>query len=517
MICSNCGTENPDHLVFCQGCGNRLRPRVAPPTPPVGLGLSADPVALAAPFPARGLSNAPQQASGQQASGPSPITHPPGAIPTVRCNVCGTDNPSQMRYCMSCGSGLAAVRPAEEPAPAPRAEPIAQAPMAQAPMAQAKACSRCRGANDDSSQFCKYCGNALGDGTPPPPAAMIAPSRDAMQPAMHPAPHPIAPAPALGAARGGPLLQPIPSPAPIAPVRVEGVPSSMGGLSAGALAPGGSTAAANRPAASVAPARSSAAPPRASQAAGAQVAAGRIVVVARDGQAGPAYPIRGQLDIGREEGDVVVSDDKFLSPRHARLAFREGKLFLKDLAGGNGVYVRLQATLGKRLGKAAAAQPSGEAPAPGEAAIRLEDQDLILMGQQVLRFEVVKEAEGAQAPAWERGTMLFGTPPAPRYGRLVQRGVEGAGLDVYTVRKPEMVLGRESGDIVFAEDPFMSRRHAALRVEPQESGAPHRFVLADLGSSNGTFIRLRGEIEVLDRDQFRVGQQLFRIELGPTA
>ncbi len=489
MICSNCGTENPDHLVFCQGCGNRLRPRVAPPTPPVG--LSSDPVALAAPFPSRGV-------SGPPAAGPSPVTHPPAALPTVRCNVCGTDNPSQMRYCMSCGSGLSAIRPAEEPAPAPRAaEPVAPQP---------KTCARCRGTNDDSSQFCKYCGNALGEGTPPPPAAAIAQTREPQPQVLQPAAHPIAPAPALGGARGAPLLQPIPSPAPIAPVRVDGVPSSMGS----GVAPA-------RASASVAPVRSSAVPPRASQPAGAQVAAGRIVVVARDGQAGPSYPIRGQLDIGREEGDVVVSDDKFLSPRHARLAFRDGRLFLKDLAGGNGVYVRLQASLGKRLGKTATVQTSGEAPAPGEATIRLEDQDLILMGQQVLRFEVVKDAEGAQGPAWERGTMLFGTPPAPRYGRLVQRGVEGVGLDVYHVRKPEMVLGRESGDVVFAEDPFMSRRHAALRVEPQESGAPHRFVLADLGSSNGTFIKLRGEIEVLDRDQFRVGQQLFRIELGPAA
>jgi hypothetical protein len=72
----------------------------------------------------------------------------------------------------------------------------------------------------------------------------------------------------------------------------------------------------------------------------------------------------------------------------------------------------------------------------------------------------------------------------------------------------ETVLGRESGDVVFTEDPFLSRRHAAIRAlgrdgnlvpAPAASAKPEiaKFALVDLGSSNGTFLRIRNEIELL--------------------
>jgi len=89
------------------------------------------------------------------------------------------------------------------------------------------------------------------------------------------------------------------------------------------------------------------------------------------------------------------------------------------------------------------------------------------------------------------------------------------------------VLGRESGDVVFTEDPFLSRRHAAIRVldassrrdegRPDEARSDEKrrsptFALVDLGSSNGSFLRIRGEIDLLAGDHFRVGQQLFRVD-----
>jgi pSer/pThr/pTyr-binding forkhead associated (FHA) protein len=90
----------------------------------------------------------------------------------------------------------------------------------------------------------------------------------------------------------------------------------------------------------------------------------------------------------------------------------------------------------------------------------------------------------------------------------------------------ETVLGRESGDIVFTEDPFLSRRHAAIRALGRDgqlvpAGKPgahlgaeiSKFALVDLGSSNGTFLRIRNEIELVSGDQFRVGQQLFRVDM----
>jgi pSer/pThr/pTyr-binding forkhead associated (FHA) protein len=74
------------------------------------------------------------------------------------------------------------------------------------------------------------------------------------------------------------------------------------------------------------------------------------------------------------------------------------------------------------------------------------------------------------------------------------------------------VLGRESGDIVFPDDPFLSRRHASIRTSAEP--APRRFTLSDLGSSNGTFLRIRGEVALQHGDEIRVGQQLLRVDLG---
>jgi pSer/pThr/pTyr-binding forkhead associated (FHA) protein len=146
----------------------------------------------------------------------------------------------------------------------------------------------------------------------------------------------------------------------------------------------------------------------------------------------------------------------------------------------------------------------------------LEDQDLFLVGQQVLRFDVVKQAEEGFGFASENGTLVFGTPATPRYARLSQRSVEGIVRDVFHVRKTEMVIGRESGDIVFTDDPFLSRRHAVVHVHTPTGapeGFPRRFTLEDLGSSNGTFLRASTEVRLRHGDHFRIGQQLFRFDV----
>lgn len=213
----------------------------------------------------------------------------------------------------------------------------------------------------------------------------------------------------------------------------------------------------------------------------------RLVVIGQDGKPGRDYPIvDDQTDIGREEGSIVLPNDPYVSPRHARLSRRNGRFFVRDLESVNGVYVRLRAQE------------------------RLQHADLVLIGLEVLRFEVVSDAEKGLGPAVERGTQIFGSPASARHMRLCQRTVEGVARDTYYPTRDEAVIGRELGDIVFTNDPFMSRRHASITRDPA-SGA---FSLRDLGSSNGTYLAIRTERELIHGDHVRIGQHLFRLDIG---
>jgi pSer/pThr/pTyr-binding forkhead associated (FHA) protein len=426
-----------------------------------------------------------------------------GAGNVRRCKVCDTANAPNLRYCTSCGSTL-------EPAPgiSTSAAPAASAipPMrvvdlgTPATLEQGRTCSRCRGAADASAQFCKFCGNPLNHATAAP-----APANEPPRPNGSPSSDDPPRAPVRGPT--SPMAQmsrpqPAPSPSPIGPS------SPQAGGAAAALA-------AIPRAASVPPPR----PASPSRSPGAAPQRGRLVVIAKSGADGPSYPFGDVLDIGRTEGHVIVAEDPYLSPRHVRILWKDGKLLLRDLASTNGVYLRLAAWRD--------ASPRRNSDA-AEIAVPLSDGDLILVGQQVLKFEVLRETEGGFGPAREHGTLLFGSPAAPRYARLCQRTVEGIARDVYYVRKVETVLGRESGDVVFTEDPFLSRRHAAIRLLSRD-GSPHgssisrpplgepQFALVDLGSSNGTFLRIRSDVELSPGDHFRVGQQLFRVDFDAHA
>ena len=213
----------------------------------------------------------------------------------------------------------------------------------------------------------------------------------------------------------------------------------------------------------------------------------QVVVILRDGSEGGVYPLQGdQTDIGSQEGDIVLSDDPYMAPRHARIE-RTGDTFtLRDLASQNGIYMRLR------------------------DATDLVGGDMFLIGQQVLRFEVVSDAERRVGPAKQHGVMVFGTPEAPRLARIAQYTTEGIERDVYYLYRDETVFGREQADVVFAEDPFLSRRHAAVTMDREQM----KFTLRDLGSSNGTAIRCRTERSLQHGDQFRLGRHLFRFDLG---
>ena len=509
-------------------CGQPLQP-VAPA------------MALAqAPQPAPAMP-APQPVAIAQAAHHVPIAHTPAPVPVAHSPqpppVAHSPQPPPVApHPSSLASGPSLPSHGDlTPSPGPVApQPIFAQPVidvggAAVPEAPGqRVCGRCRGANLGSSLFCRYCGASLANAqmAPAPPvsapalvpaaAAIPAPTPPpavAYVPAQPPAPEP----------RNLKTVEESPSfdlPKASAELTSEAKPSPREPATDRDQSPRKGTWLNTKP----------------------RVARGQLVVITKEGTPGPSYPIYDQVDIGRAEGDVVLAEDRYLSPRHARMTFREDRLYLRDLDSVNGLFLRVSGLRGKKVSEIdRAAMPSGGAPSAvanvdSNVAMELQDQDLILIGQQVLRFEALRDGESGLGPASEHGTLLFGTPTAPRYARLSQRTVEGVTRDVYYIRKVETVLGRESGDVVFTDDPFLSRRHAAFLVLPiVESRAesrdgrasqPHEksrnearrkratVHLVDLGSSNGTFLGLRGETEVRTGDLVRMGQQLFRIDIG---
>jgi pSer/pThr/pTyr-binding forkhead associated (FHA) protein len=211
-----------------------------------------------------------------------------------------------------------------------------------------------------------------------------------------------------------------------------------------------------------------------------------VVVVRRDGSEGESFVFRGpSLTIGREMGEIRFAPDAFISPRHARIDRHPHGVELHDLDSRNGVYVRIL---------------SAQGVYPG---------DHFLLGHQLMRLDNL-EGEELEAAPDANGVRAFGTPLEPAWGKLVLIGVGGRAADVYYLRGTQTVFGREGGDILFPADAFLSRRHARVRMELR--GGAMSVILEDLGSANGTYLRLRGSAVLGSGDMFRVGDQLFRVQ-----
>jgi pSer/pThr/pTyr-binding forkhead associated (FHA) protein len=73
--------------------------------------------------------------------------------------------------------------------------------------------------------------------------------------------------------------------------------------------------------------------------------------------------------------------------------------------------------------------------------------------------------------------------------------------------KDDNIVGRINADVTFPHDGFMSSRHARI------TRRGNSFVLTDEGSRNGTFIKIKNEVELKPGDMILIGKQLFRFEV----
>jgi hypothetical protein len=220
---------------------------------------------------------------------------------------------------------------------------------------------------------------------------------------------------------------------------------------------------------------SAAAPPVA--AAPPQVYQARLVLLRDDGTEGGVLVLDGGPEnLGRDYGPPFDSD-VYLDPQHVTITVTADGLMIGDKGSLNGLYIKL------------------------EGRSELLDGDQFRVGQELLRFEDLPEPE-----ALPDGTERMGSPNPGYWGRLCVVVSPGRACAAYPIEGDGAAIGREVGDITFPQDGYVSGAHC--RVFADDAG----IFLEDLGSSNGTYQRVRDGQVVPFMSLILIGQQLFRLE-----
>jgi len=192
----------------------------------------------------------------------------------------------------------------------------------------------------------------------------------------------------------------------------------------------------------------------------------RVVVLRPDGSNAGSRPIGPEPLVCGRTGAVVL-DEPAAAGEHVRFTPRGDAALAEDLGSRAGTFLRLR---------------------NGPAVVTATE---IRVGRQRLRVE------------------LHRSPDAVGAGLLVQLWPDGRAKAVFPLRGGPNVLGRDIGDVSFPTDRSVSARHARITVDVDQA------VLEDLGSSNGTFVRLGGPTTVRAGDQLLVGSQLICVEAIP--
>jgi FHA domain len=132
---------------------------------------------------------------------------------------------------------------------------------------------------------------------------------------------------------------------------------------------------------------------------------------------------------------------------------------------------------------------------------------LFLIGEQLLQIEPSPPDLGPQPDA--EGTYFYASPKRASKMKLIQRLRGGEIGMIYRSRGETISIGREGNDVNFLDDPFISGKHAQIAIS-----ADGQVTLTDLGSKNGTFVRINDEAELKNGDYVFLGQQLLRVELN---
>lgn len=208
----------------------------------------------------------------------------------------------------------------------------------------------------------------------------------------------------------------------------------------------------------------------------------RLIFLGNEKRKSETFLIEKPFIIGRKEGDIILSEDKYISPKHAKFYVEDGNLFVEDLDSLNGIYIKVN---------------------PNTPYL-VKDGDFFLIGEQIIKFSFPLKVESEIS---EQGIPFLGSIIPMIYFLLeikVGLGIDG---EIYPVYKLPFSIGREGCDLNFPDDKFMSRTHCLFDIKNNDD-----VFLFDKESKNGTFVKIKKRQKLESGELIFIGTHLFRVE-----
>lgn len=199
-------------------------------------------------------------------------------------------------------------------------------------------------------------------------------------------------------------------------------------------------------------------------------------------QRGQRVRLSQSCQIGRSRGQILFSDDPYISALHASLSVRDGRLYIRDESSASGTFVSV----------------------PGQE--QIQQNAHFSAGGRLFRFMGLLNApQSARSGA----AIIYGAPLPP--GHVVY-GVEeilvgNRGGRAMVTGGALLTIGTSKCDLSFPADDGMANRHCEL--SPTPTGA----LLRDLSGGLGTYVRIQGAERPLNPgDKIRIGNQVLQVE-----
>jgi pSer/pThr/pTyr-binding forkhead associated (FHA) protein len=189
-----------------------------------------------------------------------------------------------------------------------------------------------------------------------------------------------------------------------------------------------------------------------------------LVLLLRNGVEVSEYRLKGAgvTTIGRNGADIAFPEDDLIADVHAAVIADDAGYVVEDRGSAQGVFVQPAST----------------------RVVELDTETVLRIGQQ-----------------W----LVLGGRDSPT--SLTHFNSAGQRCAAYPLAEGTTIVGRESPGITIApNDAALSRRHLAVTLKLG------RLAVRDLGSMNGTQLKVRGRFRLGDGDRVFAGRQVLRFD-----